>query len=184
MASMRAAAEDSYNGKLDRMGLRTQTATTGPKPTGHQRSMEDGSDGYASGGRAAGYETAAANEDTLEAKAPKKLRLDRPNFKDGGRVKKGTTVNVIVAGGGGGPGPEAALAAMAAPKPPMPAPMPPPMPPMGGPSPMAGAAPMPRKNGGRVPVHMDAGAGGGKGRLEKIKRYGDRAKPSGKAGTF
>lgn len=186
MASMRAAAEESYNGKLDRMGLRTQTATTGPKGRGQQRSMEDGSDGRASGGRAEGYATEAENEATLDDKAPKKLRLDRPAFKNGGAVKKGATVNVIVApqvppsGPPPMPPPEAM---MKPPMPPGPPPAPPPgaMPPGGGP-PMGGA-PMARKHGGRV-QKMDAGAGGGKGRLEKIKAYGDRAKPGGKAGTF
>lgn len=44
-------------------------------------------------------------------------------------------------------------------------PMPPPGMPPGGPPP--GMPPMPRRSGGRV--HMDAGAGGGAGRLEKIK---------------
>jgi hypothetical protein len=38
---------------------------------------------------------------------------------------------------------------------------------------------MMRKNGGRVPK-MDFGAGGGKGRLEKIAEYGDNAKSARK----
>lgn len=190
MASMRKEADDSYRGKLDRMGLGIQTSTTGPKTTGHQRSMEDGTDGMASGEDAEGYESESQNERTLEAKAPKKLRLDRKPFKDGGAVKagKGATVNVIIAPQGGGAQP---------PAPPMPPPGPPagppPMmkPPGGGMPPPGGGPEMPgmggppammRKDGGRVP--MDHGAGGGLGRLDKIKEYGSRAKPAGKAGTL
>lgn len=80
-------------------------------------------------------------------------------------------------------------------RPPMPPPAPPPMPPgpppggppPGGPPGMAGGPPIPppsmmRNRGGRtgngkagIDVHMSAGAGGGLGRLEKIKRYGTRS---------
>lgn len=190
MASMRKEAEGTYKGKLDRMGLGISTSTTGPKTTGHQRSMEDGTDGDASGEAAEGYESESANEETLERKAPKKLRLDRPGFAHGGAVKKkksGTTVNVIIAPQGGaqppaGPPP---MPPAGGPPPMMKPPMEPPMPPPGGGPGMPGAGgppPMMRKNGGRVP--MTHGAGGGLGRLDKIEEYGDRAKPGGKAGTM
>jgi hypothetical protein len=182
--SMRRDADEAYKGKLDRMGLGVSTATTGPKTTGHQRSMADGTEGEASGGRAEGYASEADNERTMEGKAPKKLRLDRPAYKNGGAVKKGTTVNVIVAPQGGNqppapppmpPGPPPAMM-----KPP--GPMPPP--PGAGPDiPGGGPPPMMRANGGRVPHIISDGAGGGKGRLQKISAYGDRAKP-GKAGTM
>lgn len=123
----------------------------------------------------------------IEGKSAKR-RLDRAA---GGRTgKKGaskTVVNIVMPQGGdkspmmppGGP--------MMAPHPPMPPPpmMPPPgaggppgmppgmppRPPMGGPMPPPGM-PM-RKRGGKVP-EMDAGSGGGLGRLEKMKDYGDQ----------
>jgi hypothetical protein len=94
--------------------------------------------------------------------------------KEGGRAKKGMNVNIIIAPG-------------SSQKPPMPPPgalpppgggpvglhqaAPPPMPPGAG-APM-GAPPMPmaRKSGGRA-YPIESGAGGGLGRLEKIRAYG------------
>lgn len=185
MASMRGEAEKSYNDKLDRMGLRISTASTGAKAEGHVYPQDDGSQGKAQGGRAKGYESAEANEDTMAGHAAKP-RLDRKGFKDGGAVKKGTTVNVIVAPQGGGE--PAAPPMMPPPGPPMPPPhAAPPMAPPGGGLPLPGAGGPPammRKHGGRVPHIISDGSGGGKGRLQKIKAYGDRAKPGGKAGTM
>lgn len=98
---------------------------------------------------------------------------ERMPRKDGGRTKGKTDIHINI---------------NSAPKPPMPMPlpmppagaMPPPMPaggpPMGAgplppglgvPPPAMGAGPMPRKSGGRA--NLDAGAGGGLGRLEKIE---------------
>jgi len=93
----------------------------------------------------------------------------------GGKVgKKGAThVNVIVAPQGGGMHPPTASpiaqpAPAMAPHPPMAAP----------PGVMAPARPMPppmpgmmRSRGGRLP-RMEAGAGGGEGRIEKAREYG------------
>lgn len=189
MASMRGAAETSYKAKIDRMlsdpGTKIRTAKTGDKATGHAYAQPDGSMGEAQGGYADDYETEAENE-RMVAEKRGKPRLDRVGYKKGGRVKGTTNVNVIIAPQGGAP---------AGGPPPMPPPgaMPPPPPGMGagpGGPPMPPPGPMPRKNGGRVAyasggkVPMDGGAGGGKGRLEKIKEYGSRAKPGGKAGTM
>ena len=79
-----------------------------------------------------------------------KTRLDK--YARGGKVKKGTTVNVIVAPGAGGdkpPMPAMAPPGMASPLPP---PRPPMMPPPGGMPPGAGGPPgmMPRRDGGRA----------------------------------
>ena len=91
-----------------------------------------------------------------------KPRLDRAS-------KAPVSVNVIVAGKSQ-PEPSAIVPPLGA------IPPAPPGPPMPPPSPMAGPpGPMPpmRKHGGRV--NMDAGAGGGLGRLEKVKDYGKNA---------
>jgi hypothetical protein len=98
---------------------------------------------------------------------------DRMARKSGGRAKKGMNVNIIIA-----PNPPQGAA------PPMRPPMPPPGAPIGlhqgpppaAPAPMgppAGAMPSPmmRKRGGRA-YPLESGAGGGLGRLEKIKAYG------------
>lgn len=182
MASMRDEAVATYTAKMGRMGLapgdekgeKIRTASMGEDVgTGHSGTAKDGSMGMAQGKYAEGYESEEANERTMA----KKNRLDRAGYKRGGRVK-GTTVNVIVA-------PQSKPEAP--PMPPMPPPMagPPPMPP--GPPPGMGAGPggpplpgvpMGRKSGGRVPhLTAGAGAGGGKGRLAKIKSYGGNAKP-------
>ena len=117
----------------------------------------------------------------------------------GGKAKGKTHININVntnpAGAGPMPMPPIGL------KPPMPLPMAPPMAPppgapMGGagadpallaalaggmkgpaPAPMgAGPAPMPRKSGGRTIHVINHAAGGGLGRLEKIKAYGEAQK--------
>lgn len=132
----------------------------------------------------------------VEGKAPKQHLAKRARGGKLGKHKAGTHVNVIVAApqhegmGMGGAGLPAAHPPVAAPPmaphPAMPpaAAMPPrPMMPPGGGAPGMGMAPrppmpgggmgMPRKRGGHVP-HMDAGAGGGEGRIEKARAYGER----------
>lgn len=121
--------------------------------------------GYKNGGRC--YEDGGIVEEMMEGEtsAP---RLDRPS-----RGKKGgaTTVNVIIAQ----KEPQGAAGALPPSMPPVPPMAPPPVP--AGPPMGAGGPPMPdmpmRKNGGRV--NTDSGAGGGLGRLEKIKDYGKKA---------
>jgi hypothetical protein len=125
------------------------------------------------------------------AKAPAaSAATARPGRQDGGRVAKGkTNINIIIAPQGG-KAPDASADQPVPPDmPPPPPPMmkPPAMPAAAPPGPPAGlaaalgagpphaGAPLMRKDGGKVP-HMEFGAGGGKGRLEKIKEYGDNAK--------
>jgi len=138
------------------------------------------------GGRTGGK--MSVSDGSLEGTRPTGGRLAR---KHGGNAGKGKmNVNIIIGtghkGGMGAPAqgglmPPPAGNPMAIPPggpppggPPMPAgglPMPPP-PPAGGPPPMMG-----RKTGGRVAMYAPKqhGAGGGLGRLQKIKAYGDNA---------
>jgi len=134
----------------------------------------------------------SVSDGALEGTRPTGGRMAR---KDGGRTKGKTNINIIIGTGkgmdnqmGGGqpptmpprppampvavPPPPGAGAPMGMP----PGGMPPMMPPGAGAPPPGGMPPMMgRKTGGRVAeAKMEFGAGGGKGRLEKIKEYGHR----------
>ena len=160
---------------------------TGPKPTTNPNT------GYKKGG--------AAHPDVAEDKAlirkmvkpsarTGKAEGGRTAKKRGGALGKGkTNVNIMIHPHSGMSQPPV-MPPMGGPMIPPPPPPRPPMPPMGG-APMGGAPELPpmgaarpgmppigRKNGGKIPAGMktrhviDNAAGGGLGRLEKIKAYG------------
>lgn len=133
-------------------------------------SRDDETKGYATGGVVDAGPIEGMTAKPNIARPGRKM----PSMKAKPAAKKGgTNVNVIVMPKGDAPAPAPT------PKPEMPMAGPPPaMPPMPGPGP-GGPPPMPmRKDGGRVArmhggrVDLDAGAGGGKGRIEKAKAYG------------
>jgi hypothetical protein len=122
--------------------------------------------------------------ESYPGKIPGVVPGGREAHKKGGKAHKGKmNVNIVIAAGHRGQGqdsmPNAPVPAPLSPRtPPVGggAPMPPPgmMPPGGAPGagPMPPPGMMPRKYGGRTTHVIDHAAGGGLGRLEKIKAYG------------
>ena len=128
------------------------------------------------GGRPGAYGEKAINLSREVPDYPASSFLPR---KSGGRTKgKGkTNINIVIAAGRHLADNQAPNAPVPAPKAmPVPPPMPPMAPPQGGMPPMPPQdMPMPRKNGGRTTHVIDHAAGGGLGRMEKIKAYGHKA---------
>jgi hypothetical protein len=151
MAAPKGSAGTDYFAHVARSGTSTKVPNM-PKPRKAGGSVTDG---------------------TIEGTRPKGGRLAR---KSGGSAKKGMNVNIIIAPGGGAKPPMGGM-----PMPPPGGPVglhqgaPPPMAPPGAAPPMGPPGGMPppqmRKRGGRT-YPIDSGAGGGLGRLEKIRAYG------------
>ena len=154
----------------------------GTRPTGGRTAKSMGGDilgGLGGGGKSSGGDS--DNDGAMK-------RGGRTARASGGRTKGKTNINIIIdaqpkpqgmqppigavpigpnglAGPGAGgamPIPVSAPAPMGGGAPPMP----PQMPPQG--------APMPRKSGGRAGYELEDGAGGGEGRLQKLRWYGRR----------
>jgi len=154
---------------------------------------QQSTEGLKKGGRTARYAGGGVFSGDSKSKIPGATGGRSAHAKGGKAGKSKTNINIIIGAGGMGQKPELGDGMMPnAPvgAPPRPLPVPPPaaMPQGGAPMPMppmgggmgggdAGGPPMPpmamaRKSGGRTIHVINHGAGGGKGRLEKIKAYG------------
>jgi hypothetical protein len=148
-----------------KMGIRkgNKSGCHGRKAFAHGGRVKAYADGGMVGNEADDFMDDVADQANMVDGVPVRQRLDRPAAK----APKSTSITINV----GAPKAEAEAPKLPPVVPPLPpmagAPPPPMMPPAGGPPP---GMPM-RKNGGRV----EGGAGGGLGRLEKIKDYGSKA---------
>ena len=155
---------------------------------------QQGTEGLKKGGRTARYAGGGVFSGDSKTKIPGATGGRSAHAKGGKAVKGKTSINIIIGTGGMGQKPELGDGTMPNEPmnaPPRPLPVPPPaaagaggppmpMPPMGGGAGApAGGPPMPpmamaRKSGGRTIHVINHGAGGGLGRLEKIKAYGSK----------
>jgi hypothetical protein len=141
------------------------------KAANEERAGEKHIGGMKKGGKCGGGAAYAKGGAIDDGTRPMGDRIARAS---GGRSKKGMNVNIVIAPQGGGARPPMPMPPPGAGASPAGIPSPPPqMAPPGAPPPM-GPPPMARKHGGRTNYPIDAGAGGGQGRLEKIKAYGAR----------
>jgi hypothetical protein len=179
-ARLKASAEDK---------MASQQAGYQYNPKTESMDYEGNVRQYKKGGRTAKYSGGGVfSGSSYPGKVPGAVGGRHAHAKGGKAKGKGkTNINIVIAAGHKPEGMDMGMPNAPVPAPkamPVPPPMPsaampagggmPPMPPPGA-MPPQGGMPMPRKAGGRTIHVIDHGAGGGKGRKEKIKAYGANA---------